>query len=217
MVSQVQEKRPQSGKRLMPSSLGARLRKEKAEKAREEAERADKEEGSKRTISFGGGSSNTKTVTPMKSALRKGPKETVKVFKHDLVVDVRVRVNYTNKKNKVRKQVCNCLGEAWTSSGRRSWKARWKWFSSAKKEGNPKNPIKTTSDFSSTAFVLTKDYAFVSNLYAFSDGRNTSKTVDLCMVMGMDVEIEQLLEEWRMNLSERGIEIREKPGQRPHM
>ena len=59
----------------MPSGLGARVRKEKAEKVREEAKRADEEEGNKRAISFGAGSSNTKTATPMKSALRKGPKE----------------------------------------------------------------------------------------------------------------------------------------------
>ena len=44
VVSQVQEKRLQSGKRLVQSGLGARLRKEKAKKAREEAERANKEE-----------------------------------------------------------------------------------------------------------------------------------------------------------------------------
>ena len=80
MVSQVQEKRLQTGKRLVPSGLGARLRKEKAEKAKENAKRADEKEGNKRTISFGAGNSNTKTVTPMKSVLRKGPKETVKVL-----------------------------------------------------------------------------------------------------------------------------------------
>ena len=34
--------------------------------------------------------------------------------------------------------------------------------------------------------------------------------------MGMDVEIEPLLEEWRMDLSERGIKIRIKPGQIVH-
>ena len=78
------------------------------------------------------------------------------------------------------------------------------------KEGREpkKTPIRTTSDFPSTAYVLTKDYAFVSNPHAFNDGRNASKTVDLCMVMGMDVEIKPLLEEWRMDLSERGIKIR---------
>ena len=129
MVSQVQEKRLRTSKRLCAK---------KAEKAREEAERADKEEGNKRTISFGAGSSNIKTTTPMKSALRKGPKETVNVFKHDLVVDVRVRVNYTNKKNEVRKQVCNCLGGCLDFNRKISWKARWKWLSLAKKEGNPK-------------------------------------------------------------------------------
>ena len=37
------------------------------------------------------------------------------------------------------------------------------------------------------------------------------------MVMGMDVEIEPLLEEWRMDLSERGIKTRKKPGQIAHI
>ena len=78
----------------------------------------------------------------------------------------------------------------------------------AGKEGREsKKNIRTTLDFPSTAFVLEKDYAFVSNPYAFSDGRNTSKMIDLCMVMEIDVEIEPLLEEWRMDLSERGIKI----------
>ena len=36
----------------------------------------------------------------MKSVLRKGPKKTVKIFKHDLVVDVRVRLNYTKRRTK---------------------------------------------------------------------------------------------------------------------
>ena len=80
VVSQVQKKRLRTGKRLVPSGLGARLRKEKAEKAREEAERTDKEGGKQRTISFGADNSNTKTATPMKSDLRKGPKESVKVL-----------------------------------------------------------------------------------------------------------------------------------------
>ena len=46
----------------------------------------------------------------MKSVLKKGPKEKIKVSKSELVVDVKVKVNYTRKKNEVRKQVCNCLG-----------------------------------------------------------------------------------------------------------
>ena len=32
-------------------------------------------------------------------------------------------------------------------------------------------------------------YAFASNPHTFSDRQNTSKTVDLCMVMGMDVKL----------------------------
>ena len=46
----------------------------------------------------------------MKSALRKGLRETVNVFKHDLVVDIRVRVSYAKKKYEVRKKVISCLG-----------------------------------------------------------------------------------------------------------
>ena len=53
-------------------------------------------------------------------------------------------------------------------------------------------------------------------LYAFSDWRHTFKTVDLCMVIGIDIEIEPLLEEWRMDLLERGIKIRKKPGPLVH-
>ena len=80
VATQVQGKRLRTGKRLVPSGLAARLRKEKAERASKRAEMADEEEGSKRTISFWAGDDNTKTRTPMKSALRKRPKETVKIF-----------------------------------------------------------------------------------------------------------------------------------------
>ena len=36
------------------------------------------------------------------------------------------------------------------------------------------------------------------------------------MVMGLDVKIKPLLEEWRMDLSEKEIEIKKKPGQIVH-
>ena len=62
VVSQVQEKRLRTGKRLVPSGLGARFHKEKAEKAREETERADEEEGNKITISFGQAACHTNEV-----------------------------------------------------------------------------------------------------------------------------------------------------------
>ena len=79
------------------------------------------------------------------------------------------------------------------------------------------NPIKTTSDFPTTAFVLTQKYAFVSNPFAFSDGRQgNTKTVDMCIVLRMDEDIEPMLEKWRIGLSERGVEIRKKPGQEVH-
>ena len=111
-MTQVQEIRLWTGKHLVPSGLGARMRKEKAERARKEAEIADEEEGSKQTISFGAGGGNTKTATPMKSALRKGPKETVKVFKHNLVVDIRIRVTYEKKEE------LSAQKNDWLSGGR---------------------------------------------------------------------------------------------------
>ena len=49
------------------------------------------------------------------------------------------------------------------------------------------------------------------NPFVFTDRRQgTSKTVDLFMALGMDTRIEPLLEEWRMDLSERRIETRKK-------
>ena len=36
------------------------------------------------------------------------------------------------------------------------------------------------------------------------------------MVMGMDEDIEPMLEKWRMDLSERGVEIRKKTGELVH-
>ena len=175
----------------MPSGSGARLRKEKAEKAREEAEKADKEEGNKRTISFGAGNSNTKTATPMKSALRKGPKESIKVFKHKLVADVRVRVNCTKKKNKVSKQVCNCL------------------------EGGLDFIRKTLLEGKMEVAFLGKEGRKSKKKHQ-NDVRFPIYSFLLCLSMGMNVEIEPLLEEWRMDLSERGIEIRKKLSQPVH-
>ena len=79
------------------------------------------------------------------------------------------------------------------------------------------NPIKTTADFPTTAFVLTQKYGFMSNPFAFSNGlQGNTKTVDMCMVLGMDEVIEPMLEKWRMDLAERGVEIRKKPGQEVH-
>ena len=117
----------------------------------------------------------------------------------------------------MRKQVVNCLGGDLDFIRETLLEGKLEVAFISKEGREPKKPpTRTTSDFPSTAYVLTKDYAFVSNPYAFNDGRNASKTVDLCMVMGMDVEIDPLLEEWRMDLSEKRIEIRKKPGQIVH-
>ena len=98
-------------------------------------------------------------VTPMKSALRKGPKETVKVPKHDLVVDARIRVNYTKKKNKVCKQVVNCLGGDLDFIRETLLEGKLEVAFISKEGREPKKPpTRTTSDFPSTAYVLTKDY-----------------------------------------------------------
>ena len=110
VVAQVEGKRLKPGKRLVPSRLTAKLLSEKAARSRKEAEDADEEEVTNKTISFGTGNSNSKTGLPIKSALKKGPREKIKAFKYNLVVDVRVKISYTRKKNEVRKQVCNCLG-----------------------------------------------------------------------------------------------------------
>ena len=113
----------------------------------------------------------------------------------------------------MRKKVVNCLGGGLDFIRETLLEGKLEVaFIGKEGRGSKKPPIRATSDFPSTAYALTKDYAFVSIPYAFNDGWDTSKTVDLCMVMGMDVEIEPLLEEWRMDLSERGIEIRKKPG-----
>ena len=77
-------------------------------------------------------------------------------------------------------------------------------------------PIRTTADFPSTAAALTKKYAVLPIKFAFRDGRGNTKTVDLCMVLGMDLEIEPRLGDWRTDLEERGVIIRKKPGQIIH-
>ena len=198
--------------------MSARIRAKRAARARKEVEEADKDKGSKRTISFGAGNSNSKTVTPLKSALKKGPKETIKVFKCELVVDMRVRINYTSKKNEVRKQVCNYLGGILGFILEMLLEGKAEVAFLGKEGRKPQaNPIKTTADFPTKAFGLTQKYASVSNPYAFSNGRQgNSKTVNLCMVMGMDEDIKLMLEKWKMDLSERGVEIRKKPGQEVH-
>ena len=53
MVAQVEGKRLRSGKRLMPSGLTVKMRAERAAQSREEAEYADEEEVTNKTISFG--------------------------------------------------------------------------------------------------------------------------------------------------------------------
>ena len=98
-------KRTKGGKKLVPSGLTAKLLREKAEKVRKEAEAADEGGTTKKTISFGTSGGNSKPAPPRGSALKRGPKEKIKTFKHEMVVDVRIKISYTRQKNEVRKQV----------------------------------------------------------------------------------------------------------------
>ena len=81
------------------------------------------------------------------------------------------------------------------------------------KEGrkSEKSPIRTTADFPSSVFELTKWYACVSNPCAFFHRRRgNTKQVKVCMMLGMDKEIAPLLDEWTMDLVEKGIEIKKR-------
>ena len=85
--------------------MGSRA--EAATKAAEEATKkaASQEDRRKRDVtSLHGGGVNTNKA-PMKSALRKKTKETVKEFKNELIVTVRLSVTYERKKKQIRKKV----------------------------------------------------------------------------------------------------------------
>ena len=80
----------------MQSREAARICNERADQARdtrEEAGKAAEEDRNKsKTISFGLGNNTSRVSTTIKSALRKGSKETIKTYQHELVVGVRVKV-----------------------------------------------------------------------------------------------------------------------------
>ena len=90
--------RTEGGKRLVPAGLRKKQREERARKSRREAAEVDGGEKSDNTISFGTSDGSNKTAAPSKSALRKGEKEEIKTYKHELVVEVRLKVNYTKGK-----------------------------------------------------------------------------------------------------------------------
>ena len=170
MMSQVKAKRLSAGKRLVPSGEGARIRKEKAANSRKEAkEAATEDQGRNKTISFGTGSSKSKTTKSVKSALKKDPKETIKTYKYELIVDVRVRLQYTRKKNEVRKQVYACLGEGlkFTRNTLLEGKTDVTVLGKEGRKSEKEAPIRTTADLPPSAFELTKWYACVSNPYSF--------------------------------------------------
>ena len=93
IVSQVKAKKLSADKHLVSLGEGGRICKTKAANSRKEAkETAIEDEGKNKTTSFGTGSSKSKPTRPVKSALEKGHKETIKPYKYELIVDVRVRV-----------------------------------------------------------------------------------------------------------------------------
>ena len=103
--------RTEGGEKLVPAGLRKQQREERARKSRKEAAEVDGCEESDKTISFGASNGNNKTAAPQKSALKNGKKEKLKTYKHELVVEVRLKVNYTKGKGEVRKQVYKGLGE----------------------------------------------------------------------------------------------------------
>ena len=137
-----------------------------------------------------------------------------------IVVDVRVKVQYTRRNIEVCKKVCTVLGETidFTYQGYTSRKQNGhRLYRQGRKEIS-KETHQDDGRFPLTALDVIRNYASAPHRYAFNDGRQgTFKSVDLCMVLGIDAEIESLLEEWRMDLSERGIvDIRKKQGQIVH-
>ena len=105
-------KRTKGGKKARAGGVDDEIAQRENRKARKEAAEADEVETTKKTISFGtnNGNSKGKAAAPLKPALKKGPREKIKTFKHEMVVGVKIKISYTRQKNEVRKQVYNCLG-----------------------------------------------------------------------------------------------------------
>ena len=216
-VTEVVPHRTEGGIKLVPVGSQKKQRKERSKKSRREAAEADGLEEAKKTISFGTNDGNSKAAAPSKPALRRGNKEKIRTFKHELVVEVRIRVSYTKGENEVRKQVYSGLGGTLDFIRETLLEGESDVVFLGKEEWKSKaTPIRTTADFPSTACALTKKYAVLPNESAFRDGRQTTKAVDLFMIIGMDVEIEPKLGDWRTDLEERGVTIRKKPGQIIH-
>ena len=217
VVGQVKTTRLENGRRLVPAGEKQRLLHEKAKQSRKEAEEAaQREEGMadapQKSIKFSKGSGGTKPTNPtksvLKSALKKGPKKPIKIYKYELVVTVKLRVSYERKKNQVRKKVYVSLNDAITLMKEGGTDVAFL-GKGGRKSTIP--PIRTLTDFPTTAYALKQDYACVPNTFAFTDAKQgTSKVVELCMIIGMDEEIVPTLEAWEMDLAEKGIEIKEK-------
>ena len=122
----------------MPDGSQKKLREERAEKSRKEAAEADGLEDAEKTISFGTSDGNSKAAAPSKPALRKGIKEKIKTFKHELVVEVKIKVNYTKGKMKCGSRSAIVWGEPWILFERLSWRENLTWPSWGRKSGSPR-------------------------------------------------------------------------------
>ena len=127
----------------------------------------------------------------MKSVLKKGPKVAIKTYKHELVVTIRARVTYKREKNQVRKRFNAGLSDALKLIRDTLLEGKSD-VAFLGKEGrkSTKPAIRTLADFPGIAYAFKRDYAFIPSPFAFMDARKgTTKTVELCMVLGMDEEI----------------------------
>ena len=157
----------------MPHTVGGGSKNSqgKVDQAKKEAEKAAEEDKDKsKAISFGSGNSKPRAPTTIKSVLRKVSRETIKTYQHELVVDVRVNVQHTRKKNKVRKKVCAVLGE--TLDFIRGTLLENKMdinFLGKKGRKSTKNHIRMTADFPLTALELMKALAPPTRTHSVTD------------------------------------------------
>ena len=136
-----------------------------------------------------------KTKTRMKSALRKGAKGPIKVFNHELVVTVKARATYKRKKNQVRHNVYAAISNILKLIRDNLMEGKVG-IAILGKEGrrSTKPPIRTPANFPKTTMAFKRDYASLPNPCISKDGkRANSKNMKMCLVLGMDVKIAQVL------------------------
>ena len=192
----------------------------KANTPRKTAEEVAEEEGNQtdghqKTIAFAAAVKATKIKASTKSALRKGAKESVKVFKYELIVTVRTRISYKRGKSQVRHKVYAAISNSLKLIREDLLEGKGA-VAILGKEGrkSTKPPIRTATDFPKTSIAFKRDYASLANPYVFIDGKKgNTKPVEMCLVPGMDVDVAQVLKDGESDITEQGVEIRAKPFQ----